>query len=72
MTQEFNYRGYLIKAGSYEKEPGKWIPQATIISRYESRVEEPSPLAWPKEFDSQTKADSFALQGAQLYIDNHY
>ncbi len=72
MTQQFNYRGYLIKAASYEKEPGKWIPQASIVPQYESRVEEEGPLVWPQEFDSQTKADSFALQGAQLYIDSHY
>lgn len=72
MTQEFNHRGYLIKAESYEKEPGKWVPQATIVSKFESQVKEVSPLAWPNEFDSQTKADSFAIQGAQLYIDSHY
>ena len=72
MAQEFNYRGYLIKATSYQKDLGKWTPQAVIISQSGTKIKEEAPLTWTEEFDSQTKADSFAIDGAQFYIDNHY
>ena len=70
MTAELIHRNYKIEADSYlDENTKKWVPRATVISLDRNKPEQ-RPLAWQREFDGQTEADSFALQGAQFYIDN--
>lgn len=68
--QEIRHRGYLIRAHSYQKSNGKWAPKAEILSLDESQVQIAPPLEWQNEFENQTQADDYALEGAQFYIDN--
>ncbi len=72
MEQEIFHRGYKIIAESYQNDRGKWIARARIVPVDEAMVTEERPLNWPQEFENQQKADDFALQGAQLYIDENY
>lgn len=72
MAQEIFHRGYRIIAESYKSDTGKWIPKARIIPVDEAMAMEERPLNWPQEFETKLQADSFALDGAQLYIDSHY
>lgn len=70
--EEISHKGYKIVTESYEDdETGKWVPRALITPLDEAANSE-MPMNWEREFDTQLQADDFALEGAQLYIDNHY
>ena len=71
MGEEITYRGYKIIGESYQNDEGKWIPKARIIPETDSMNEEEGPMEWPELFNTQTEADDFALDGAQLYIDEN-
>lgn len=59
-------------ANSYQDdETGKWIPYADIAPIDES-PNDPLPMSWEREFDTQQEADDFALDGAQFYIDQNF
>ncbi len=69
MQEGINHREYNIKGASYQDSVGKWVPQAMISPI--NRSEEEKPVTWQRKFESKTKADAFATQGAILYIDNN-
>lgn len=72
MAEEIFYKEYKIIGESYKNDSGKWIPRARIVPTEDSVNREERPLNWPEEFDNQLKADDFALESAQLYIDENY
>ncbi len=72
MTGEILHRGYRIIAESYKGDKGKWIPRARIVPEQEAMNPEERPFSWPRTFDTEQDADDFALQAAQLYIDENY
>ena len=70
--QEIMFRGYNLKAESYkDDETEQWIPYVIISSVDESPNKE-MPMSWEREFETQEEADSFALDGAEFYIGNHF
>lgn len=70
--QEIMFRGYNLRAESYEDDDtGRWIPHVIISSVDESPNKE-MPMSWEREFETQEEADSFALDGAEFYIANHF
>lgn len=72
MSQEIKFRGYDIRAESYQDDDtNKWIPHV-IISPVDETPNNELPMSWEREFDTQEEADSFALDGAEFYIDNHF
>ncbi|OGZ27418.1 MAG: hypothetical protein A2365_03005 [Candidatus Nealsonbacteria bacterium RIFOXYB1_FULL_40_15] len=71
--REINHKGYQIKADAYQDEEGKWVPRAEISPIDGSKNIEESPLVWLSEkFEDRPKAEGFALESAQFYIDTNF
>ncbi|MDX1535935.1 MAG: hypothetical protein R3346_04210 [Candidatus Spechtbacterales bacterium] len=69
--QEEKYNDYTIQSNAYQdEETDKWVPQAKILRADQN--EEEYPLTWEREFDTREEAESFAMQSAQFYIENHF
>ncbi len=66
------YQGYYIEPDSCQDEKGRWVPRASIYPTKGQPSKEIAPLVWQKVFDNKREADDFALQGAELYIDEEY
>jgi hypothetical protein len=68
MAEEIEFRGYRITANSYQDDmSGKWIPYADIMPIADT-PNDPLPMSWEREFDTQLEADDYALESAELYI----
>ncbi len=68
--QEIFYKDYKIKATAFMGENEKWIGQATIEPLEGVMVRIADPLVFDNEqFDDELEAESFALDGAQFFID---
>lgn len=71
--EDFNYRGFHIQGQSFKNENEKWVPQAKIIHPDGETVHpEEAPLTWSREFETEQEANDFALDSAQVYIDQEY
>jgi len=72
MAEKIEYKGYKIVADSYQdSEVNLWVPRAMIFPMDEAQNTE-MPMSWAREFETQLKADDFALEGARLYIDEFF
>lgn len=65
------YQGYQINTSSFRQE-GRWVPRASVKPLDESQNPEERPLTWQKKFETKEKADAFAVEGAQLYIEENF
>ncbi|MBX4200762.1 hypothetical protein KW786_01395 [Candidatus Parcubacteria bacterium] len=68
--QSINYNGYTIIATAFKNEDDKWIGQARLRQAASNPIGVQTPLVFDNEqFTSKQKAEDFALDGAQFFID---
>jgi len=65
-----NYRGHRVELDSEEIRARQWVARATIVI-VEGRKEKHIPIFGRRQatFDTQKKADAYALELAKLWID---
>jgi hypothetical protein len=68
--QSIHYNEYTIIATAFKNEDGKWIGQAKLKQTTHNPVGIQTPLVFDNEqFTSKQKAEDFALESAQFFID---
>lgn len=69
MTRKIFHRGYVIVANSYCNDRGEWVPRASLKPKDDELNREEMPLHWNHTFTTRLEADDFALEAAELYLD---
>lgn len=64
------YRDYVVELASEESRPGEWTARATIVFEENKKVKK-IPIFGRRRatFETQRKADSYAMELAKLWID---
>jgi hypothetical protein len=70
VPKESEYRGWLIRATSYQNAQGRWIPRAEILA-HDARGMLQRSVSSTQDSATQAEADARALLLAQKWIDTH-
>ena len=67
---EIRYKGYPVRACSYELKAGGWVPQVIVFESTNRRKVEHPPLLPPEDmtFSTRQQADKYALGMAKRFV----
>jgi len=70
IAQSLNFGKFDIEICSYQLASQKWSPKVILREDRKYEIKE-TPLTWKREFETEERADSFALAQAKMWIERN-